>query len=163
MVLGERMIQTAKACNGCGMCCYFLPFPGSGSVADKMCKHFSLISGCTKYEKRPDSCSEYQCLWMKDYKFPMNIKPDVCGVMFDLPKYAKTIIAYVDPARPYSHQTITIITMIRALLNVGRGVMVYRGKRHKRIFFVPRGATEMQLRGDLMNAHKKHIADGGVP
>jgi hypothetical protein len=69
--------MTARDCGRCAYCCKLL------QVGDKPmfqpCAHCNpkLSGACTIYEKRPDECRKFECLWLSGGLSEMFYPPDV--------------------------------------------------------------------------------------
>lgn len=48
------------------------------------CKH-ACAAGCASYAERPGECHAYRCLWLDDAVGDAADRPDLLGLMFDLP------------------------------------------------------------------------------
>jgi hypothetical protein len=79
-----------NACGSCNACCKFPAIghvPGFGAKPiHQMCYLCNEGTGCTIYATRPQVCREFKCLWLEsqawpDQEFPLELRPDQCGVM----------------------------------------------------------------------------------
>jgi hypothetical protein len=73
-----------NSCGGCTACCVALPIADRDLLKDPgvPCPHLGREC-CTIYQRRPDSCREYLCLWRQDPwlgKRPA-YRPDQLGVL----------------------------------------------------------------------------------
>ena len=74
--------RTGRKCGSCSMCCKLLSIrddPRSEQPitkpANEWCRHCRPGSGCAIYERRPDVCQTFTCLWLvrpelKDHWYP---------------------------------------------------------------------------------------------
>ena len=78
-------ILAPRACGDCNACCIELDIPAgqvstqpkpAGTVCPLLCS-----SGCSAYEERPSSCSEFRCAWLRDSKWPDAWRPDQSGLV----------------------------------------------------------------------------------
>ena len=54
-----------RHCGGCTLCCKLIPVEELHKAAGQRCKHQITGKGCRIYERRPTSCREWTCLWIK--------------------------------------------------------------------------------------------------
>ena len=73
-----------RECGDCQECCIWLQQSayGHNSGGGKPCA-FLCSTGCSIYEKRPHTCSYYECAW-KQGLFPDWMKPNECGVIISV-------------------------------------------------------------------------------
>jgi len=151
-----------RNCGDCVLCCYFTSPPEIKKSEGEWCKYCIKIEGCSIYENRPESCKNFNCLWKKQVQIPESLRPDKCGVMFELPDYCKTYIGYIDPERPDIWREANIIALIQKILNVGHSVLIYRGILYNKIFFLSNGMTEIEVKQDLKNAFDEYKSEGRI-
>lgn len=72
----------ARACGDCSACCLTHEIPEIKKPAGKPCPHYAPGSGCKIYDRRPQSCSEFRCDWLKGGIIE-SCRPDRNGVVFD--------------------------------------------------------------------------------
>lgn len=74
-----------RECGDCVMCCRDLSIrsPELVKPAYVLCPHCT-GAGCGIYETRPSVCRSWHCLWRWLGTLPEELRPDRCGVMFDL-------------------------------------------------------------------------------
>lgn len=83
-------MEKPNACGDCYGCCKVLAIDDLGDEVkpvNQLCAHFCKGVGCAIYEKRPPSCSRYQCLWLESKEAgreaDIEFRPDRCGVLID--------------------------------------------------------------------------------
>lgn len=54
-----------RTCGSCTLCCKLVPVEELGKGAGERCKHVRHGKGCSIYERRPWSCREWSCMWLK--------------------------------------------------------------------------------------------------
>jgi hypothetical protein len=64
------------------------------------CNHFKAGAGCTVYGFHPQSCRNFQCLWLISPTMPDAVRPDRCKVVMTIDDGGARIIARADPADP---------------------------------------------------------------
>lgn len=69
------------SCGDCTECCYVFRIDEIGKPKHTMCKECT-GSGCGIYETRPQTCSGYQCEYLKK-DWSEDLRPDRCGVLID--------------------------------------------------------------------------------
>jgi hypothetical protein len=85
----ERLLFGAmpegRDCGACVTCCRDLLIndPELKKPAFTLCQHCT-GSGCGIYETRPSVCRSWNCVWRELGALPDALRPDRCGVMFDL-------------------------------------------------------------------------------
>ncbi len=76
-----------RECGPCTVCCTVLGVPELGKATYRDCEHLC-GTGCKIYPDRPASCRTFACQWLRgmlevDGSIDLELRPDVCGVMFD--------------------------------------------------------------------------------
>jgi hypothetical protein len=81
----EAGLVPGRDCGSCVACCVVLRVdaPGLTKEAGVMCGHCS-GSSCTIYDKRPETCRNFFCLWRRVGSMPDALRPDRIGVMFTI-------------------------------------------------------------------------------
>lgn len=77
------------SCGSCTMCCKLLSIEEIKKPAGVWCGTCDPKSGCKDYENRPQSCKDFECLWLHSQKphiseklrFPPEMRPDKCKVI----------------------------------------------------------------------------------
>lgn len=69
-----------RRCGDCSLCCTYLSVRRSDNKSNwkESWKHCKNCSGhkCIIYEKRPDSCRNFECLWLQSSDVPKRFRPD---------------------------------------------------------------------------------------
>jgi uncharacterized protein len=88
-----------RTCGDCTMCCKIMKVDDVElqKPANKWCDHCTK-SGCAIYESRPQSCRNFNCLWLSGAG-DESIRPDKSKVVMGANRDGK-IVFYVDPSRP---------------------------------------------------------------
>lgn len=70
---------------GCNLCCKLIGVQEIDKPNYRMCPHACKGGGCGIYEKRPEDCATFQCLWLAsqhtDVQLPVSLKPSRCGAV----------------------------------------------------------------------------------
>jgi hypothetical protein len=95
--------------------------------------------GCGIYEKRPDACRHYVCLWLEaarsvERKAPEELRPDICGVVMGWPWGAvdrETLHVYPIPGHPKGSDAWRyppVSDHLQSVLRRGGKLMIFTGK-----------------------------------
>lgn len=123
----------AKECDGCTVCCTVLRIPSLNKDADIPCTHCD--RGCRIYPKRPGECVRFQCLWSETPVLDPELRPDRCGIMFELYADERIVVAITTVAGAW--QRARPLRLISQMTTDGYAVWVIEGKdRH---LFLPEG------------------------
>ena len=55
-------------CGTCTACCRVFAIPALNKPAGQWCQHCDIGVGCKIYNSRPQTCVEYECLWLQSQK-----------------------------------------------------------------------------------------------
>jgi len=69
-------------CDGCYECCISLPINDTALTKPENSKCTFCDKGCTIYEERPESCVNFNCVYI-DEGYNESLRPDRSGVIFD--------------------------------------------------------------------------------
>lgn len=98
-------------CDGCTVCCTLLAVEEIRKPPQKRCIYIEDITPdsipqsvergrCGIYESRPQSCREFECLWLQtqgtDAQMSPKTRPDRCGVMLVPTTHESTIAAHCE-------------------------------------------------------------------
>jgi len=82
---GITVSKTERACQGCTVCCVWLPIPaGYVSQSEKPEKFpcpWLKKNGCRIYSRRPSMCRQFACTWLKCLDWPDPWRPDRSGLL----------------------------------------------------------------------------------
>lgn len=70
------------SCDGCTVCCEVMGVEELNKRKWEKCQHAGI--GCHIYETRPQSCREFQCMWLQGLVGDESTRPDKLGLMFRL-------------------------------------------------------------------------------
>ena len=65
-----------RECGDCNMCCKLPEIPSINKKSYSWCKNCNIGEGCNIYEKRPEKCKEFVCLYVTGLT---DLKPNKCG------------------------------------------------------------------------------------
>lgn len=139
-----------KQCGDCTLCCKFLSVPQLSKRMYSDCKHCVPLEGCEIYEKRPNVCREYQCLWLQDPDLADRLKPNVCGVLFDRPVGSKVVAGLFDPKDPMALSRPEVINFMQSLVRSGLIVGITRAARVDGVVWLkPDGMTQDEMEDEI--------------
>lgn len=71
-------------CGGCTLCCKLINVPWMNSPAGEYCKECVAGKGCKIYDTViSKNCLDYQCAYAQQEKASINLRPDICHVIFE--------------------------------------------------------------------------------
>jgi hypothetical protein len=84
-VLGAASGKTtaSRSCNGCTACCVAMGVAELDKQPFSACRFAEDGQGCGCYETRPESCRNYQCIWVQG-ALPDAFWPKLSGVVMDM-------------------------------------------------------------------------------
>ena len=95
-------------CGDCTMCCKLVGVQELDKPRDTWCEHCEIGKGCSIYEDRPQSCDDFECLWLQSQSKsdPMgeHLRPDRCKVVLGATTKGN-VQAFVDPGRADAYKT----------------------------------------------------------
>lgn len=93
-----------RDCDGCTICCKVMKIRELEKPGNIWCAHCVIGSGCKIYAERPESCREYECLWLKtqrlDRPLAPELRPDKSKVVIGTLNAGEEVVLYVTPDRP---------------------------------------------------------------
>lgn len=98
-----RTDQPERRCGTCTACCTIMAVPdldAGGKAAGVKCGHVC-SRGCRIYERRPQSCRDFACLW-KQGLMPSGMRPDHLGAVAVTGRFQghECVMLHADPKRP---------------------------------------------------------------
>lgn len=81
------MTPPSRVCGPCSACCRAIAVHELEKEAWQACGHLR-ADACGIYARRPESCRSFSCQWLRglleaDGIIDDDLRPDVCGVIFD--------------------------------------------------------------------------------
>ena len=89
-----------RTCGSCSLCCKILRIDELEKPMGSWCPHHKAGQGCTIYGSHPQSCRNYQCLWLISPTMPDSVRPDRSKVVLEVDNNGARILARCDPASP---------------------------------------------------------------
>ena len=74
--------KTKRSCGGCTACCKTHSNGHFEKPAGTWCSKCNIGVGCREYNKRPDECKNFACLWLLG-EFPDSFRPDRLKLVCD--------------------------------------------------------------------------------
>jgi Fe-S-cluster containining protein len=107
-------------CNECGMCCYIPKIFELDKPHYVWCEYY-VDDKCEIYDDRPTECRLFECLYSQMEKCSENMRPDMCGVMFE--KFSNTLIvgSILDDVTMLDRD---VIKQIQVFMNEGISVVL---------------------------------------
>ena len=129
-----------KNCGTCTLCCEILDVPGMAPEWVK-CKHETKCNGCSFYKNRPQVCKSFNCLWLESDVLGADLRPDKCGVVFQLYETDKTVVAVDNGIWNKGGNTRLLISQM-----LKDGYVVWLVTRENKHLLLPQGITEKEAR-----------------
>jgi hypothetical protein len=116
-MIAEQVIPIAKAptkpagCGDCAMCCKLMRVDELRKPACQWCQHINAEHhGCTIYEDRPQTCRDFECVWLQtqyqrngECAMPAELRPDRSRVVIDVLRNGSGLVFHVEQSRPDAH------------------------------------------------------------
>lgn len=124
-------------CGTCTLCCKLLGVDEVESKAGEWCRHCDRAGGgCRIYEKRPDPCRTFECVWLQSQTMATPLapalRPDRCRVVLTPTTDGAGLVAHVDPDRPDAYQRAPVAPLLhRAMVHTDKRVIVVIGDKRK--------------------------------
>jgi Fe-S-cluster containining protein len=89
-----------RICGSCTLCCKVMAITALNKPMNKWCEFCDKGVGCKIYPTRPSECRTFDCLWLRDEKFPDEFKPQKSKIVFTSEHGGGRISAHVDVSFP---------------------------------------------------------------
>lgn len=123
---GPRPVETEpRSCDGCTMCCRLLGVAELSKPAGTQCSHCLPGKGCGVYAVRPQTCRDFQCLWLQG-QIPLELKPNRSRVVFATSTDRERLVAYLAPGVSLDDET-PVMAYIRHVASTGCEVIAAHG------------------------------------
>jgi hypothetical protein len=120
------MKTTKRECGNCNLCCKLLGISEIKKPPGQWCGHVKCGKGCAIYDNRPQSCRDFDCLWLQG-AWPKALKPNKTKVVPTTDE--GSVVLYVDSATPSAFRSPEMIKVIDRLLNTEPVFVVLRESR----------------------------------
>lgn len=91
-----------RECGNCSLCCTVMAVRELDKGANTSCVN-DCGGSCGIYEQRPQSCRDFECLWLKGV-VPQSVKPNECDVVLGATLDGNGMVAYVPSSRAHAHE-----------------------------------------------------------
>lgn len=119
----------SRQCGPCTMCCKVMGVVELKKAPAKWCEHCAVGKGCKIYEEQPETCKEFECLWLYDEQWPEGVRPDRSHVVMSSTLDEKRLVANVDPSYPNAFQEGQIGKILSGLVKHVDVIVVIGDKR----------------------------------
>jgi len=99
-------------CGTCTLCCKVMGVPDLNKLPGEWCVHCDPKVGCKIYDDRPESCKDFECLWLQAQTRPDDnmakkpeLRPDKCKGVVVTTADSEGVVIKTDPNRPNAHLT----------------------------------------------------------
>lgn len=121
-------------CGLCTLCCKLTAVPELKKPLGVWCDNCNVNSGCKIYVNRPPSCKNFKCVWYRKENLLPELRPDICGVIFEKLIGISTYLALVSSEMPDAWLSPIVLESITNLLKSGAVVVIIiEGKTDKYI------------------------------
>jgi hypothetical protein len=137
-------------CEECTLCCKLLEIQSTESPIETYCKYCEPYVGCKIYEKKPEECSQYKCMWSQMEYAGIELRPDKCHVIFD--RVGDDVIS----ARIEKRHKLNglVLGQLNAFNNDGFSVLLLNGNLSS--CFLAKGHTQDYVKERVIDCAKLH-------
>jgi hypothetical protein len=152
------MSDKPNACGTCTACCRVYAVPELNKPAGPWCQHCIVGKGCAIYEKRPQLCVDYQCLWLQSQgradpreRLGDELRPDRCKVVFspiargDMSTDPNMMAATTMPGAPDAWRRPAAKKLIDRMTDAGMRVVVGPPATLRKLLVDARGEQEIEM------------------
>ena len=137
------MTPNIATCGTCTLCCKVMAVPELSKPRDQWCgKCDKRGGGCTVYETRPQSCREFECLWLQSQskegmrRWPMELRPDRSHVVLATTHGDEPgVVAHVDPGYPDAWRAGAMGSALAGFHRSGKLVVIIACGDKRKAFF----------------------------
>lgn len=126
-----------KTCGSCTMCCKLLGIKEIAKPTNKWCGHCEIGKGCRIYDNRPQSCREFECLYLMSFDQgttpAIELRPDKCKVVIAPTTDEHIFSAHVDPGNRDAWEKPGVLGLIESICKAGFRVIVGWGDTPEKI------------------------------
>jgi hypothetical protein len=118
----------AGTCGTCVACCKVFAIAELAKPVGQWCKHCSIGKGCRIYEKRPEPCVTFKCLWLEsqttEFPFAADLRPDKCKVVISPTTNPKVLTAITMTGSPDAWRREPVARILKLLVRGGHAVAI---------------------------------------
>ena len=115
-----------RDCSNCTLCCVVTEIKALGKKINEPCLYIC-SKGCAIHKGRPAAFRRYACQWLVRPDFSEDLRPDLCGVVFEKLREVPIVIIQVDPERKDAWMGPLVQSQIYKLRSEGLSVAVTVG------------------------------------
>lgn len=124
-------LMRSRVCGDCTLCCKLLHVKELKKPSHTDCLYqideTACRPGCSIYNNRPQSCKDFECLWLQEDDMPADLRPDKSHVVLWVNETGEILIASVDPKYPLAYREGEMGRLLQVMLqtpNAKIGVIV---------------------------------------
>ena len=141
-------------CGSCNYCCEVLPIPELQKPASVLCQNCTKNVGCNIYDSRPESCRNFDCLYLQSDDMDISLRPNECGIMFE--KVTTKIYFGTElPKDVGSWKKLNVFNYIKSLNEKGISVVISSFTSTPNEFFLAEGHKKEMVQKIIMNTYEK--------
>lgn len=145
------MSNPFSSCGGCTQCCKTLKVSEIDKPEHTWCTACTIGVGCDRYATRPQSCVEFECVWLQSQREPgaalaPELRPDRSKVVIGLSRTRlsaddmarlragperSVMVFHVDPDRPGTATAGAVRRLIERLTRAGLPVAIVCGDERR--------------------------------
>ena len=143
-----------KECGECTTCCELLPIPELQKPESTLCGFCKINVGCSIYKSRPNSCKEFNCVYIQNEEIDLELRPDNCKVMFE--RVTDTLYLALELPRDVgSWREKKVSDFIKKLNENGISIIVSSFTKTPKEFLLAEGVTKEQAWNMAINELNK--------
>tara|TARA_R110000772_G_scaffold17946_3_gene49862 strand:+ start:20048 stop:20506 length:459 start_codon:yes stop_codon:yes gene_type:complete len=152
------MKKINKECGDCTLCCELLPIGEINKPASVLCGDCVLTKGCSIYDKRPQSCRDFECSYISSDDMEEDLKPINCNVIFE--KVTETVhLALIHPKDLDAWQAEPVKNYILGLKANGISTIISSYTRAPKYTVVAEGRTKEDIWEEAMGVLNKELKE----
>lgn len=132
----QAVKHDSRSCGACSLCCKLLPIAALEKPHDRWCLHCRPgRGGCAIYAARPETCRDFDCLWLADpqvgeHWYPLNSKMVVQRTGGHDARYDIFVDVHVDRGASEAWRAEPYYSELRRMAGAGRTlVRIFYGSR----------------------------------
>lgn len=141
-------------CGSCNYCCEALPIPEIQKPESILCKNCTINQGCNIYNSRPNSCKNFDCLYLQSDDMDVSLRPNECKVMFEMVT-DKVYLGLELPQHVGSWRNEKVYDYIKGLNDNGISVVMSSFSSEPKSFMLAKEHTREGVWKILMNEYGK--------
>lgn len=140
-------------CGTCTLCCKLTGIKEIGKAVGEWCKYCNINVGCNIYDTRPQSCKNFECVWLRD-GWGEELRPDKCHLMFEQIPGSDAYIAIREPGFDEAWLEELPQRKMRQLADGGHPVVIRTSPKTIQVL-TPEKMSASQVWAELKTAFRK--------